>query len=480
MEENKNYVNKATMSGKTQFSEIGNTGLVKYGGIVYEEMKYELQFPNSVKTYKQMSYDATVSAALNFYESMMLKSSVKVIPPPNPTQDDIDKVEFIKQCMNDMEHSWQDFIQEVSSMNTYGFSIHEIVLRKRLKSKGSKYNDGMIGWRKLPIRGQDSIYQFVYSDDGRELKAVKQYTQNIGCVEYGVSDEEIPRNKFLLFRLGKRKDNPLGESPLKSCYFAWKYKTEIENLENIGISRDLGGIPIAWVPAEIMVEDAPPEMKEQFNMWKRIVANIQANQQAGLVLPNVYDEITKQKLYNFELLSNSGGKAYNTSDIKNYYVNSILTALAADVLILGQGGGGSYALSSIKGSMTMVAIESKLKEISNVVNHHLIPLTAERNGWDLSRLPQIEFEDLESQSLEDLSKFIQRISSVGLMPVTHDVVNKILSNMGLEKLPEDADLESILTPSTTRAGDGFKTAGEGTSTSVNGTDSSSMNLENNA
>lgn len=475
-------IEKSTLTGKMQFSEIGYTGLTKYGGVIYEEMKRELQFPHSIKTFKQMSYDATISAALNFYESMMLKSNVKVVPPINPTQEDFDKVEFIKQCMDDMEHSWQDFIQEVSSMNTYGFSIHEIVLRKRLLSKGSKYNDGKIGWSKLPIRGQDSIYQFVYSDDGRELKGVKQLTQISSGVSYGgaSSSDEIPRHKFLLFRLGKRKDNPLGESPLKSCYFAWKYKTEIENLENIGISRDLGGIPIAWVPADIMVEDAPPEMKAQFEMWKRIVANIQANQQAGLVLPNVYDEITKQKMFEFQLLSNSGGKAYNTSEIKNYYVNNILTALAADVLILGQGSGGSYALSSIKGSLTMVAIESKLKEIANVINHHLIPLTAERNGWDLSRLPKIEFEDLESQSLEDLSKFIQRIASVGLMPVNHDVVNRVLTIMGLEKLPEDADLESLLSSKTTRAGDGFKTAGEGTSTSVSNTDTSSMNLENNA
>ena len=49
------------------------------------------------------------------------------------------------ECIGDMEHSWQDFIQEVSSMNTYGFCVNEIVLRKRLKSKGSKYNDGKAG-----------------------------------------------------------------------------------------------------------------------------------------------------------------------------------------------------------------------------------------------------------------------------------------------------------------------------------------------
>ena len=37
------------------------------------------------------------------------------------------------------------------------FCVNEIILRKRLESKGSKFNDGKIGIRKLPIRSQDSI-----------------------------------------------------------------------------------------------------------------------------------------------------------------------------------------------------------------------------------------------------------------------------------------------------------------------------------
>ena len=33
-----------------------------------------------------------------------------------------------------------------------GFAIHEKVFRRRLKANGSKFNDSLIGWRKLPVR----------------------------------------------------------------------------------------------------------------------------------------------------------------------------------------------------------------------------------------------------------------------------------------------------------------------------------------
>ena len=136
-------------------SEMGYNGLSVNAGQIGEELKRELQFPTSIITYKQMSYDSMISAALNYYEQMMLKSRFSFKSHALATDEQKQYAVFMEECINDMEHSWQDFIQEVSSMNTYGFCVNEIVLRKRLKSKGSKYNDGKVGIHKLPIRSQD-------------------------------------------------------------------------------------------------------------------------------------------------------------------------------------------------------------------------------------------------------------------------------------------------------------------------------------
>ena len=475
-------INKSNDVPRFQMSEMGYNGLAISAGRINEEIKTELQFPNSIITYKQMSYDSMIASALSYYEHMMLKAKFSFLPHPLADETQKEYASFLQECVGDMEHSWQDFIQEVSSMNTYGFCVNEIVLRKRLYNKGSKYNDGNIGIKKLPIRSQDSISKWNYDKD-QELVSLEQTVSRLdsnGRMALTVSGEPItiPRNKFLLFRLGKKKDSPVGESPLRGCYYPWKFKTAVEELESMGLSRDLAGVPIAWIPAQMMAKDADPELKAQYIKIQQIVRNINNNQQAGLVMPMIYDENTKQPLVKFELLKNEGGKAYDTTKIKDYYCKAILTALSADILLMGQSSTGSYALGNIKNTLSAIAIETKLKEICNVLNQHLIPLLAKLNGWDLSRLPNIVIDDLESVSLEEVSKYIQRLASVGFLPQTLDVVNKGLNLLGLEDLPVDTDLTEVLPDKSSRSGDGMKTAGDGTSTDSTNIESNDNNLDN--
>ena len=468
---------------RLNLSEIGYNGLHISNSQILEEIKRELQFPTSVITYKQMTYDSMVSAALNYFEQMMLKAKFTFKPHELADETQKEYAKFMTECISDMEHSWQDFIQEVSSMNTYGFCVNEIILRKRLRSKGSKYNDGQIGIRKLPVRSQDSI-EWDY-DENQNLVGLKQRIAKVGSsgrVLLTAKGQEIkiPREKFLLFRLGKKKDSPVGESPLRGCYYAWKYKAGVEEQELTGLNRDLSGVPVAWIPPQMMSDDASPDMKTQYGMFQNIVRNINNNQQAGMVLPLMYDEVSKQPIFKFELLKNDGGKAYDTTAIKTYYSNAILTTLSADVLILGQGSTGSYALGSIKGSLAAIAIESKCKEICNVINQHLIPILADLNDWEITRLPELHMDDLEAVSLEETSKYFQRLASVGFLPRTPEVIDRILEIAGLDSLPENTNLDDILTSSTSKAGQGFQTAGAGTSTDPTNISTGDANLENTA
>jgi phage gp29-like protein len=479
----KTDVTKASMeTQKFALSELGYNGLRVSSGQIYEEIKRELQFPQSITTYKQMTYDSAISSALSYYENMMLKTKFSVKPHPDADETHKEYANFFQECLDDMEHSWQDFVQEVSSFNTYGFCVNEIVLRKRLESKGSKFNDGKIGIRKLPIRSQDSIYKWNYDDDQKlvGLTQVVAKTGKRGQVLMSSKGEEITidRNKFLLFRLGKKKDSPVGESPLRACYYPWKYKTAVEELESVGLDRDLSGVPIAWIPLQIMSQDADAATKEQYNMWKNIVRNIQQNQQSGLVLPLQYDETTKQPIYKFELLKNEGGKAYDTTSIKDYYVKAILTAMSADFLIIGQGSTGSYALGSIKGTLSAIAIESKVKEICNVINQHLIPLLGKMNGWDLTKLPFLDIDDLEAVSLEDVSKFLQRTGSIGMLPKTPAVVNRILNLLGLDSLPEGTNLDDVLTDNTSKSGQELDNPLDGSRRTPVSGNSNDNNLDN--
>src|SRR6185369_12382852 len=66
------------------------------------------------------------------------------------------------------------FVQEVLSMVIYGYAPVEIILKERQGEKpdkrfSSRYDDGMIGIRKLAIRSQETILRWIMSDDQNDI-----------------------------------------------------------------------------------------------------------------------------------------------------------------------------------------------------------------------------------------------------------------------------------------------------------------------
>lgn len=468
-----------------KLGESGYTGLNIFNGVSVEEAKKELNFPYSVKTFKQMSYHGTINSALTLYESLITKADWKIVEPENATAEEKRQAEFIRECMNDMDHSWLDFVKEILSMNIYGFSVHEKVYRKRYLSNGSDYNDGLIGWKKLPIRAQESIERFIFSDDGNEVIGVRQNISQVADPYNRFANRasivNLPASKVLLFRTGRHRGDPYGKSMLRDAYLGWRYLTAIEEIEANGVAKDMVGLPVLSIPAQYLSADATPEQKAIRAYWENALRNLQMNQQSAVMLPSAYDPDTRQPMFKLELLSVDSKKSFDTGSVKEYYKNQILTSLFADLLTMGQSSTGSYALGSIKSSLVGVAVENIVKSICEIINNDLIRQTYQLNGWDVSRRCKLDYDNLETPNMEEFSKFVQRVASVGFMTKDLETVNRVRENMGLDPLPEGTDVEALLTDSTTRAGDGMaKGSGNGTSDSVQSTDNSSANLDNNA
>lgn len=469
-----------------RMGEMGYLGLNIYNGVTAEELKRELNFPQSVNTFKTMSYHSTINAALTLYNNLIGKVKWRFVPPVDASEKEKNQAKLINEMMNDMEHTWPEFIAEALSAQVFGFSIHEKVYRRRLKSNGSKYDDGVIGWKKLPIRNQESIEKFIFSGDGNEIIAVKQNLSRIIDLYNQYTSRSnpeviIPRSKYIHFRVGQHKGDPFGKSPLRDAYTAWKYLTIIEEIEANGVAKDLVGLPVLKLPAQYLAADAPPEFKAIRAYYENVLRNLQLNQQSALMLPNIFDPETKESLFTLELLSLDGKKGMDTSKVKEYYKNLILTSLFADILVMGQGATGSFALGQIKNSMSGQAAETLLLSLIETLNRDLIRQTYELNGWDISRMGSFDFDNLEADDLETESKYWQRVASVGLVEVDRAVLNRIRSVGGVDTLPDDMEVQTdVLSGNGSRAGDGMATAGDGTSTNPNGSDSTSNNLDNKA
>lgn len=469
--------------------ETGFNGLTVVGGNILEEHQYELRWPYLIHTLKDMSKDATIAPALSLVESQISRIGWRVKIPKGHEGELDSKAEFLRECMTDMDHSWNDFINQAVSFVRYGFSIHEVVLRYRNKKYGSRFDDGLVGIRKLPIRSQDSIIAPEYKNKGRDLvgfwQKVNIPTNAGGAGSYEALNESkvlLKKEHILHFKTGSIKDNPFGLSPLVACWKDWKYRTSLQEHEMIGISQDLRGLKVIYIHPKYLDPNASPEDKAVAEYYRNIVRTLHNGEQSGILLPAISDE-SGNPVFKFEVVSVLGQKAHNVDEVIERYNRSILTALTADFLILGQSGGGSFALGQTKFTISEIAIQSKLREIQDVLNHHLIPLIFKMNGWDTETTPYFEHDPIQQKDIDVFSSAVQRTAAVGLLPKTPKVVNHICEELGLPiEFDEAMDREqflSLLTQFESRSGDGLETPFEGTSTGgADAGDASVSNKEN--
>ena len=286
---------------------------------------------------------------------------------------------------------------------------------------------------------------------------------------------DIPRKKFLLFRVDPKRDNPEGNSPLRGAYHAWKYRTLIEEQEAVGVTRDMNGMPTLYLPPRYMSEDATDAEKRIYDYYKNVIRNIQMNEQSGLILPQAFDPDSRKELFKFELTSTMGGKMYDTDAIIKRWDNKILMVLFADMLKMGQDQVGSYSLAGAKTNIMAMAIEARLQEIQDVLNNDLVKQLFAMNGVAPNvKLPKLVYGDLDEVDLDEFSKAIQRIGSVGGLERDRPVMNKIREALKIVKRPDDEPVkEDEIMGGQSQAGQAG--VGNGASKNASGRDNSAAN-----
>ena len=277
----------------------------------------------------------------------------------------------------------------------------------------SKYSDGRIGWRSIPIRSQDTLYRWQFDDHGG-IQGVEQ----LAPPHY--YHTTIPAEKFLLFRTTSFKNNPEGRSILRGAYRSWYMKKNIENIEAIGVERDLAGIPMAEVPPEILASSASTAQKALLSAIQTMVTNVRRDEQEGLVFPRAFD-VNGNELYKFSLLSTGGSRQFDTDKIIQRYDQRMAMSALADFLLLGQGANaqGSWAMHSDKTKLFAQSIGAFLDIICETFNRFAIPRLMALNDFQISDFPKIMHGDLVAQDLKELGEYINKLAISG-MPMFPD------------------------------------------------------------
>lgn len=419
------------MDKEKMMIELGNSGLKRTSGIIYEEFLTDLKGTRKYQTYKEMRDNDSVIGAILFAIEMLVRQVDWRVQRNSNSEKDIFKADFLESCLTDMHNTWQETIAEILSMLTYGFSFHEIVYKRRTKGK-SKYNDGFIGWNKIAIRSQDTLDKWDFNTHG-EVTAFIQ----IAPPEYRIV--RIPIFKGLLFKTTSQKNNPEGRSILRNAYRPWYFKKNIQEIEGIGIERDLAGLPVAWVPPEILDPNADTVDKMILEEIKNIITNIRRDEQEGVVFPLAYDE-NGNKLYDIKLLSTGGSREFDTNKIIERYDQRIAMTALADFILLGQKETGSYALASSKTELFATAIGTWLNVIAETFNRKAIPRLFKMNGWVTDNLPKLVHGDIEKIDLETIAKFVNNLAGAGATLFPNNELENYLLQMANLPTTESRDL----------------------------------------
>lgn len=403
--------------------ELGITGLERYGGYVFDEFITKLRHQEGIKLYSQMANNDPVIGAILFAINMLIRQVDWHVAPMDNSQESAKAAVFLESCINDMEKPWTEVITEIISFIKYGWSWHEIVYKQRAGdnsdlTKNSKYNDGKIGWRKIPGRAQTSWHEWVFSDNG-DIEAMVQRAAP------DFRSRVIPITKSLLFRTTTAKNNPEGKSVLRTAYRSWYFKKHIEQIQGIGIERDLAGLPVAYVPADILDPNANASRKAILAQIKKIITNIRRDEQEGVVFPKVLDDNGKD-LYELKLMSTGGSRQFNTKEIMEYYDQRIAMTVLADFILLGHGKTGSFALSTSKTKVFTFAISSFVDIIQAAFNRFAVPELFKLNGVVLNKYPQIIASEVEHINLDELGKFIKNLSGSGAVLFPDDALENDL------------------------------------------------------
>lgn len=422
------YNQPPSLNYGNQFDTIGTGGLRQYSGWVREEFLPQLQGRQAVRTYREMLDNSPTVGAVIFAIRETVRQVQWRLNPPTDGPDDAAAVEFVESCMNDMSHTWPDFTSEQLSMLGYGFAPFELVYKRRMgrKPRGagpnkpapSKYDDGLIGWRKIPLRGQDTVIKWFFASDG----AITGMTQQpwIGALI------DIPIEKMVLFRPRAHKNNPEGNSILRTAYRPWYFTKRLEEQEAIMFER-FSGLPIVTVP-NILLEKANAGDEQAIAIveaYKTIGRNIRVDDQMCVVLPSDTfvdpdGKYTSVKMYNVEFAAPQSGRSTVSADTSiTRYKLDIMTSVLADFLTLGHSSRGTQSLANTKVDLFFQATEGWVSSNAEVMNRYALPRLWKLNAFDEENQPMFAPDMPQRTDLDVLSNFVLRLSQAG-MPLGPD------------------------------------------------------------
>jgi hypothetical protein len=394
--------------------EIGGTGLKgaePYGGFLWEDYLPQLRGWQAARIYREMADSDPMCGAVLYALEMLMRSVNWRVEPVDQRPESIVAAERMEAGLfQDMSHTFGQLIDEATSMLTYGYAPHEIIWKRCAgetddPETSSQFSDGMLMPASIPIRAQDTIWRWIFDNDG--------HGRVIGLEQWrmGVANVVIPIQKLLLFRTVSRKNNPEGRSILRNAYKTYLRKDVIEQSEGRLAVRSAGIVDMR-IPSKFMEAAAGSDEAKIYTMYKAIADKLAQDRSGSVVLPSDKDD-KGNALYDMKYLVADARQVGDMSPIVDRMDTRIAMSVLADFLMLGTKSVGSFALGQSKITLFGTACEGFLASIEEIVNRVLLGKIWKLNALDPTTRPKVKAGSVQEVDLQQLGDFLSKLSGAG-------------------------------------------------------------------
>jgi phage gp29-like protein len=391
---------------------IGIKGLKNLAGRVNEEYLTLIKsWDKESKIYLEMRDDVIVGTLLDAIKLPLLKAPITVEPAPEHTPGDEAAADWLYETMHKMlRQTWESHVSDMLDSLDFGFAVGEIVLEKR--------SDGKLWLKNIDPRGQETLdtggWGFGIGKERDTALVFNQRDPDSGEVF------PIPLNKCVHVAYRGRKGNPQGKSLLRSIYRTWRMCRDLENLEAIGIERDIGGMPVAKLPEGDISDEDETDLKGALKALRQDDAMY-------LLLP-----------FGVEVEPyGSGGKQYDVGAVIERKQKEILGRGFAQFLKLGMDNVGTQALVQGSQDFFMFGLQSVQSFLLEAWNLQLVPYLFNFNQFaGMTGLPELVWQEPGKVDFAGIINAMNTAITGKLFTPTDVDEDKIRELLGWPELPE--------------------------------------------
>lgn len=392
-----------------------------------------------------MANCSIVAAGLRYFLNLVANPAWQVEPAKDINGEESSDeakaaAEFLESTLYDMNISWVRIIRRSGLFRFHGFGIQEWQAKRR--------EDGLIGYRTIAVRPVHTISRWDTDENGEVLGVTQTNPDN-------AQEIYLPRSKIIYLVDDSLSDSPEGFGLFRQVVEPAERLKEYLRIEQQGFERDFRGIPVGRAPLSAIDEAiASGELKQEdkprlLSGIKNFITMRAKGQSTGLLLDSsTYENqsdtgtsATSVPQWGMELLSGGSAGIEHVGTSVRRTNEEIARILGVESMLVGDGGGGSRALSEDKSRNLYLTVNSCVMDIAEAFEHDYVGPLWRLNGLDKKLMPTLKPEDVSFKSVSEITAALRDMATAGAVLAPDDpAIQDVRDLLGISRAPENVEM----------------------------------------